>query len=550
MLSNVFTKGIRDKWTTALIGAFAVAIFFWFSAAVYKDVDTSFYYEFPRVWLDLIGLPEDGGVAGIAFGAIYNLIGAFVLAGIAIGIGASSIAGEETDGTFGLLLGNPVSRRGVLISKAISMEVVIGGMTLLMWAAGYVVPQMLNIDMTGIHVEALILALFLNAMAHGYIAMAIGAWTGSRSAASSATVGLMVIGYLATGLLPLVESIDWVARLFPWWYFAGNSPVSNGVDIGHTLVLVAISVVAFAVAYIGIVRRDLKEKSTAVTLADRLRANPRTQKIMDRISGSARVSRIAIKTTSEHQGLLTITAAIMFYMGLLIPIFYNFIPDDFIDVIAQFPDAMIAMIGGVDMSTASGFITGENFSLVGPIALMALTIVMGARALAGEEEKKTMGLLMANPISRSYVVREKIVAMLIYGLIFGVVTFLGTWFGVLLAGTEGVSVSGIASVTFMLVLLGWVFGALALAVGAATGRSRTASLVATGAAVASFFIFSFFPLSPAFEPWAVISPFQHYLGNDPLLNGVAWGDAGILAGIAALLFALSAPLFNRRDLRG
>lgn len=550
MLANVFTKAIRDRWLTAGIGAVAVAVFFWFGAAVYRDVDTSFYYEFPRVWLDLIGLPENGGVAGIAFGAIFNLIGAFVLTGIAIGIGASSIAGEESDGTFGLLLGNPVSRRGVLISKAASLVVIIGSMTLLLWASGYMVPRLVNINMGGIHVEALILALFLNALAHGFIAMSIGAWTGSRNAASSATVGLMVVGYLAAGLLPLVGSIEWLARFFPWWYYSGSSPVSSGVDTFHTVVLVLISLVAFAVAFIGVTRRDLKEKSTAVTLLDRLRANPKTQKMIERIAGSARVSRISIKTTSEHQGLLTITGSIMFYMGILIPVFYNFIPDDFIDVISQFPDAMIAMIGGVDMSTASGFITGEIFSLVGPIALISLMVVMGSRALAGEEERHTMGLLMANPISRSHIIREKIVAMLVYGVLFGIITFLGTWLGVLISANDDVSVTGIVSVSVMLVLLGWAFGAIALAVGAAKGRSRLASLVATGVAVASFFVFSFFPLSASFESWTVVSPFEQYLGSDPLLNGIAWADAGVLAAIAVFFFALSIPLFDRRDLTG
>lgn len=549
MLANVFTKSIRDRLIQALVGALSVAIIFWFGAAVYRDVDTGFYYDFPRAYLDLIGLPEEGGVAGIAFGAIFNLIGAFVIAGIAIGTGASAIAGEEAEGTFGLLLGNPVSRREVLVKKATSMVALIGAMMLLLWGAALLVPRMLNIDMSGIHVEALLLGLFLNALAHGFIAMAIGAWTGNRSTASSATVGLMVVGYLASGLLPLVDGLGWLTRVFPWWYFSGTSPVSNGIDPVHTFVLASIAVVSFGVAYVGIARRDLKEKSTAVTIIDRLRANPRTQKVMERIAGSARVSRISIKTTSEYQGLLTITAAIMFYMGLFIPLFYNFIPDDFIDVIAQFPDAMIAMIGGVDMSTASGFVTGEIFSLVGPIALLSLTIVMGSRALAGEEEKHTMGLLMANPITRSHVIVEKVMAMTIYGFLFGVITFAGTWIGVLIAGSD-ISVSGIIAVSVMLVLLGWVFGALALAVGAATGRSRLSALVATGVAVASFFVFSFFPLSARFEPWAVISPFKHYLGHDPLLNGITWVDVIVLLSMAVVLFAAAFPLFDRRDLRG
>ena len=45
------------------------------------------------------------------------------------------------------------------------------------------------------------------------------------------------------------------------------------------------------------------------------------------------------------------------------------------------------------------------------------------------------------------------------------------------------------------------------------------------------------------------SPFSYYLGSDPLNNGMAWGDAAILAGVTILLVALAYPAFQRRDLR-
>ncbi|MGD2042717.1 MAG: ABC transporter permease, partial [Acidimicrobiia bacterium] len=66
----------------------------------------------------------------------------------------------------------------------------------------------------------------------------------------------------------------------------------------------------------------------------------------------------------------------------------------------------------------------------------------------------------------------------------------------------------------------------------------------------SYFVFSFFPLSETFEPWAQLSPFTLYLGSDPLTNGMAWIDAAVLVGVFLVLVAVSVPLFHRRDLRG
>lgn len=549
MLANVFTKTVRDRTLGMLIGSVSIGVMLVFGMAVYRDIDTSFYYDLPPAMLELMGIPPEGDAGGIAFGAMYNLIGVFVLAGLAISMGSSAIAGEERDGTFGLLLGNPVSRRGVVLSKSLSIIVITGLGALVLWGFGLLAPAVMDVDMGGLHVEATILAMFLNALVYGFLALAVGSWSGNRGAASGVAVTVMLVGYLGASLLPLIESLADFAQVFPWYYFSDSQPVINGTNWAHTGVLIGLSVVFFAVAYASVARRDLKEKSTEVTIADRLRANPRTQKVMEKIAGSARVSRISIKTASEFQGLLVITSMVLFYMGLIMGPLYSIIPSDIVDFFDDFPEALIAMIGGADMSTAAGFIQGEIFSITAPVTIIIVTVVMGARALAGEEEKHTMGLLLSNPITRSQVIVEKTVAMILYAVIVGVATFLGVWIGVLLGGVE-LSAMDIAATSFLLTLLGLVFGGVALAVGAATGRSRVASGTAAGVAVAAYFVWSFFPLSESFEAWAVLSPFQFFLGSDPLTSGMAWGDAAILAAIFVVLVAASIPLFERRDLRG
>lgn len=549
MLANVFTKTTRDQWSVGLFSAIALGAFLFFAMWVYGDIDTSFYYDLPAGVLELIGInPSGEGAGGIAFGAIYNLMGAFTVAGLALSWGSSAIAGEERDGTLGFLLGNPVSRRGVLVSKTFSMVLVVLMMSLILYGLGIGAAQVLDVSTESLFVGSITFAMFMNSLFYGFMALAIGAWTGKRSVASGSAAGLMIIGYLAASLLPLA-GVEWLARFFPWYYFSASAPINNGLDWADITVLATLSMVAFAIAYIGVQRRDLREKGTDLTLLDRLRANPKTQKAMERIAGSARVSSISAKALSEHQGLFTITAAIMFYMGVLIPPLYSFIPEDFIDIFSTFPDAMVAMIGGVDMGTPTGFLTGETFSLVGPIAIIVLTASIGARSLAGEEEARTMDLLLSNPVTRSRVVLEKAQSMTVYALLFGIITFVGTWLGVLLGGLDEVTVGGIASISLMLTLFGLVFGGVALAFSAATGKRGVATMATTGIAVVTWFMFSFFSLSATFEPYANLSPFQWYLGNDPLLNGMDWTGALLLAAASAVLVTISLPLFQRRDLR-
>ncbi|MGD2100743.1 MAG: ABC transporter permease subunit [Acidimicrobiia bacterium] len=550
MFANVLIKTTRDRTVATLIASVSLGIILWFGMAIYRDVDLSFYFEsLPPGILEAMGIPATGDVAGIAVGAMYNLMGAFTLAGLAISIGAYAIAGEERDGTFGLLLGNPVSRRGVLISKTASLVLLMALASLILWGFALVVPEWLNVDMSGIDVPAVVIALFFNALVYGFLAMAVATWTGNRSLGSGVAVAVMLIGYLGASILTLTESLaDW-ARLSPWYYFSGSDPVVNGTDWGHTAVMAGMIVVFFGVAFVGVYRRDLKQKSVARTIFDRLRENPRTQRIMDKIAGSARVSRISIKTASEFQGLFVITSMIMFYLGVLEPLVYGLVSVDFKELVASFPDSLVAMIGGADMGTVEGFLQAEIFSITAPIALILVTAVMGARALAGEEENHTMGLLLGNPITRSHVILEKSVAMVAYAAGLGIVTFLGTWIGVLLAGLD-VAASNIAAASALVTVMSLVFGGLSMAVGAATGRSRLASWSAAGVGLLAYFMFSFFPLSDTFAGWAKYSPFDLYLGSDPLNNGMAWGDGAIMFGLFLALVAVSIPIWSRRDLRG
>lgn len=549
MLANVFLKTTRERSTAMTVGALFVALMVLGGLAVYRTIDVEFYYQLPEVYLELLGLPEGGGVAGLGFGAVLNTIGALTLAGLAISMGSASIAGEEADGTIGLLLGNPVRRSRVLVSKAASLVVLSTAAAAIVWAGAAIAPGLLDIDTTGMHVGALIFHIFVNTVFYGLLAMAISASTGNRSTASGVTVAVMVAGWLAVGIFPLIESLDWLDNLFPWYYYAGSQPVVNGIHWGHMSVLAGASVVFTVVAHLGVNRRDLKGHGVKRSIVDRLRENPRTAKIAERFAGSVRVSGLVAKTASDHQGVMLGMVSIVFYLGLLFGVFWALLPTTIFEALEALPEALINAIGGADMSTAEGWFVGEMFSITAPIAIFVLTILMGTRALAGEEEGHTMGLLLASPVSRPRVLLAKAGTMVIYATLVGVATFLGSWIGGLI-GDTGIGVAEFAAISLPLTLLGLVMGGVALLLSAATGRSRLAAYGASGIAVASYFAFAFFPVSESLAGWAKASPFYYYLGSDPLLNGFNWGHAGVLAGVFVALVALAIPLFQKRDLRG
>jgi ABC-2 type transport system permease protein len=547
MLATVFTKAILDRWRGMAIGAASLAALLLFAMAVYRQIDLSIYTDLPEAFLTLVGIPEDADVASLAYNAIYNSYGSLAMGGLVIAMGAAAIAGEERKGTMAMLLGNPVSRTHVLVSKAAAMLLLVALGGLVLWAAGVAAPELLEVSVTGIHIGAFTVHLVGSTLFYGLLALAIGSWTGRSGMAAGTTAGVMVLSFFAVGIFPLVEGWEDLAKAFPWYYYSGSEPLLNGIHWGHLAALAAGSIVLFLIALLGVNRRDLRGPSTGVTLMDRLRTSPLTAGIANRLAGSARVSRIWVKTASEYQGLLFVVAALMFgVMGVLIGPIYNAIGEAVISLGEGFPEAMLALFGGGDLSTPEGYYQLESFGLMAPVAVMVVTITIGARALAGEEENRTMSLLLANPIPRSRVVVEKTLTMVLYALTVGFATFAGVTVGSWIGGL-GMDVGNIAATSVLAVLIGLVFGALAMLLSAATGVVRFAIFVPVGAALIFHVMNAIGELNDA--AWADWSPFHYYLGSDPLTNGMPWGHGALLAALVVLLLALAVPAFQRRDLR-
>ena len=551
MLATVFTKTVRDRWRGMAVAVAALTLMLFLAMSVYASFDFSFYDDLPEAFRSLMNIPDNADAGSLAVGVLYGLYGAFTIAGLAISMGSASIAGEERDGTIGLLLGNPKSRTHVLVSKIANMVLLVASATLALLVIAYLAAGILDVALGDMQLGAYALHLFANTVFYGMLAFAIGGWTGSRGAASGIPAGLMVIGFIGVGVFPLIEGWDNVAKVFPWYYFEGADPMRQGVSLGHLGVLLGASTGLGIVGWVGVNRRDLKGQTTATTLLDRLRENPMTKKVVDRLAGAMRVSRIWIKTVSEHQGLLIATAYVMFLlMGVLMGPLYALMDDLILQYADELPEELWAFVGsqGSGMSTPEGFYEVETFGLTVPIAIMVVTIVIGARGLAGEEAKRTMGLLLANPIKRRTVLLEKTYAMIALAVAVGFATWAGVWLGSLLGGL-GISPVNIAAASVLGVMVGLVFGGVALLLSAATGRARIAAYGAVGLALVMFLINSIAILNDTVESIAVISPFNYYLANEPLANGMDWGNLAVLVIVFVILIVASVISFDRRDLR-
>jgi len=208
--------------------------------------------------------------------------------------------------------------------------------------------------------------------------------------------------------------------------------------------------------------------------------------------------------------------------------------------------AFISFGGAFDFGTPAGYLGAELFSLMVPLLLLVAAIGAGARALAGEEERGTLELLLANPVSRTRLALEKLAALSAEVAALAAVLFVALVVGCAAAGMD-VSTSGLASATFGALLLALANGSIAFALGAATGHGALAIGLSAAAAVAAYLVNGLAPLVDAINSIRWLSPFYHYVAGDPLREGLSLPHAAVLVAIGVVAVAVGVAAFDRRD---
>lgn len=241
-----------------------------------------------------------------------------------------------------------------------------------------------------------------------------------------------------------------------------------------------------------------------------------------------------------------VLALILAAFGVLALAIADVIGDLLTAITEGMPPAFDVFLGA---NAPGGYVVGEMFNLMFPIAVVTFAIIVGAGALAGEERDGTMALVSAQPISRTRLFWAKAFGVLAALIL--VVSLNWAAMSIFIGSTPSeLTFVGLTGATVHLLLLGLTFGSVAFAVAAATGKPALGSAVAGGIAVVSYLAATMLPIT-GLTDWARLSPWYYYLGNsDPLRDGANLGDLGIFAAIVVVCMTVAMLVFRRRDLKG
>lgn len=213
----------------------------------------------------------------------------------------------------------------------------------------------------------------------------------------------------------------------------------------------------------------------------------------------------------------------------------------------SYPQGMLEALGMTDATSVAGYLGSTTFGLLGPTLIIVFAAAIGGSAIAGDEEQGRLDLVLAHPISRWNVLAQRFAA--IGAAMLGVCLILAATL-IAISGPFGlgeVSPVNFVATSVQLAVFGLLFGGLAIAAGAASGRRSVAFALVAIVGVIGFFGNNLGPSIEGLEWLQRLSPFYYYSGGEPLRNGFQAIDTGVLLIVALVLVGLGGLRFDRRD---
>jgi ABC-2 type transport system permease protein len=262
MLRNVFTKTLWDARRALLGWVLAISAVAALYAAFWPTVNTPAMQQalgnYPEGLLEAFNYTDLTSPAGYLASSVYGLLVPLLVAVLAIALGTRAVAGEEEAGTLELVLAHPVGRTRLALQRFAALAAALTLVGVVLWLAMLAVAGPAELEgVTAAELAAASTQLVLFGACLGALAFAVGAATGRKALTLGASAGVAVLAYLANGVLPQVQGLAWTRELSPWHWYLGGEPLTNGLQAGDALLLLAVTLVLVAAGSWRFTRRDV-----------------------------------------------------------------------------------------------------------------------------------------------------------------------------------------------------------------------------------------------------------------------------------------------------
>jgi ABC-2 type transport system permease protein len=221
---------------------------------------------------------------------------------------------------------------------------------------------------------------------------------------------------------------------------------------------------------------------------------------------------------------------------------------EFQQVMAELPQPFIEAFGLQSMTSLEGLLAGEFYTLLWAVFFGIYLAYTAAGSIRGDIDADRMDVLLSNPVSRTTVLIEKFLSLLVPILVASVVTPVAIYIGTLFIdpsiAVEELIMVHVLSIPYLLCC-----GAIGLVLSVFLDDADTAQNAAIGVLFALYLLQSFIPVTD--YGWlANIAPMTYFDANEILLEGTYdLTSAAILLGATVVLVVASQLRFTRMDIQ-
>ncbi|HVY09764.1 MAG TPA: ABC transporter permease subunit [Mycobacteriales bacterium] len=265
------------------------------------------------------------------------------------------------------------------------------------------------------------------------------------------------------------------------------------------------------------------------------------------MNGFARLRVATSDLRIRRRSLVVWSIAVLLVVLMVIGVYPSIHHNSSIDSIyADLSPTAQALLGGSNLTSPAGYLSTQLFAFFLPAIVLVFAIGRGAAAIAGEEEERTLDLLLAQPVTRTALYLEKGLA------VFAGVTLLtaAAWLPIsTLHGPLGLDLPGshLLAICVQLGLFCLALAFVADGVAAATGRRAIGIAVSAGYTFVSYIVYGLAATIHWLRPVRPLTLWRWYLGGDPLGSGFdGWGLV-VLAVTCLVALGAGAAAFSRRD---
>lgn len=221
--------------------------------------------------------------------------------------------------------------------------------------------------------------------------------------------------------------------------------------------------------------------------------------------------------------------------------------DAFGTSLTDLPDSTKAILGDTaSWTTLSGFV---NLQVIEQFVFMTviMSVILGSTLIAGDESSGKLQSLLAQPVTRSTVYWQKFGTLAVataFAIIavFGAVLITNIFLG------EPLNIGRFFLASAMMFVITMVFGSLAFALGAITGKKGISGSVVGFIAFAAYLITAMAASINALRVLDRFSPFHYYNKPNILGNGLNLSHTALLLGCIVIMSVLGWIVFKKRDI--